>query len=133
MPYRKRHGGQTESIDGHRHAHAADSLGHTAVAQVRAREGLGDRADPEDGVLGDGCVRRDVGDPVSGEELQGSVAHRPTHGGPASIPANPWRAWPPFGSPSDAVIAGSLRASLVSAPEQRPGRASAVAERPMRR
>jgi hypothetical protein len=39
-------------------------------------EGLGDGADPEDRVLGDGRVRRDVGEPVSVEKLEASVANR---------------------------------------------------------
>jgi len=38
-------------------------------------EGLGDGGDPEDGVLGDRCVRRDVRDTVSVEEVEGSIAH----------------------------------------------------------
>ena len=39
------------------------------------RKGLGDGADPENGVLGDGCVRRNVGEPVSVEELEAAVAN----------------------------------------------------------
>ena len=49
-------------------------------------EGLCDGGDPKDRVLGDGRLRRDVGEPVSVEELKGSVADhsdRQTDGGPA--------------------------------------------------
>src|SRR6266511_2034960 len=82
-------------------------------------EGLGDRRDPKDRVLGSRGLRLDVGDAVSGEPLQRSVAdhayRRPTAGqrlrtsatlnfipGP-SIPAPSWIRWvrpaspcPPF-------------------------------------
>jgi hypothetical protein len=34
-----------------------------------------DGADPENRVLGDGCVRRNVGEPVSVEKLEASIAH----------------------------------------------------------
>src|SRR6266536_1492761 len=49
-------------------------------------EGLGDRRDPKDRVLGSRGLRPDVGDAVSGEPLQRSVAdhaYRQTNGGPA--------------------------------------------------
>src|SRR6266511_3499833 len=49
-------------------------------------EGLGDRRDPKDRVLGSWGLRPDVGDAVSGEPLQRSVAdhaYRQTNGGPA--------------------------------------------------
>ncbi len=50
------------------------------------RDGLGEGADPKDRVLGDRCVRSDVGVPVSVEELQARVAdhtYRQTDGRPA--------------------------------------------------
>jgi hypothetical protein len=50
------------------------------------REGLGDRGDPKDRVLGDRRVRRDVGQAVSVEELEVPIAdhaHRQTDSGPA--------------------------------------------------
>jgi len=50
------------------------------------REGLGDGGDPENRVMGDGCVRPDVRDSVPVEELKTSVAdrsHRQADGGVA--------------------------------------------------
>jgi hypothetical protein len=50
------------------------------------RERLGDGADPKDGVLSNGRVRRDVREAVPGEELEASVAdhaHRQTDRWPA--------------------------------------------------
>src|SRR3712207_953451 len=47
---------------------------------------VSDGADPKKRVLGDGCARRDIGNPVSIERLERSVGDhtgRQAHGGPA--------------------------------------------------
>src|SRR6266536_369228 len=107
-------------------------------------EGLGDRRDPKDRVLGSWGLRPDVGDAVSGEPLQRSVAdhaYRQTNGGPAVEDLGDLELHPrPIDSCSilDSVGAASitvspLLGSLARVRQPRPGCASSTTRRPGRR